>query len=172
MDDRSAKLKEQYPGQTFDDPSASLDGESSSKPSWMKTRLEKKIFRGLRIYIDGYTGYTTDQELKRLIALGGGEVLHSASRATHILTSMQLSASKMHKWLTTTRQKPHILKPTWLEESVDAGRRLPERHYSMLKERLKDMREIAWDVDGVKTITAVPAERSLVEMFGGTSSKN
>lgn len=60
---------------------------------------------------------------------------YSASGATHILTSQQLSGSKTHKLLTQKkmRVRPHVVRPEWVFDSLDRGRRVPEREYSVLK---------------------------------------
>ncbi|PCH41156.1 hypothetical protein WOLCODRAFT_99947 [Wolfiporia cocos MD-104 SS10] len=92
------------------------------------------ILRNVRVYIDGYLANTTDIEMKRTVTLAGGQVMNTASGATHILTSQQLSGSKAHKLLTAkTRIKVHVVKPEWIFDSIKAGKRLAEREYSVLK---------------------------------------
>jgi hypothetical protein len=60
----------------------------------------------------------------------------TASRATHILTSQQLSGSKTQRLLTTkSKTKPHVVRPEWVFDSIEAGRRLPERGYSVIHDR-------------------------------------
>ncbi|KZT12565.1 uncharacterized protein LAESUDRAFT_640306 [Laetiporus sulphureus 93-53] len=96
---------------------------------------ECNVLRNVRVYIDGYLAGTTDIEMKRIVTLAGGRVLYTASGATHILTSQQLSGSKTHKLLTTRKRvKAHVVKPEWITDSIQAGRRLPEREYSAIKD--------------------------------------
>ena len=55
------------------------------------------------------------------------------SNATHILTSQGLNGSKTHKHLTkNARNKVHIVKPEWVVDSINVGKRLPERHYTVV----------------------------------------
>ena len=106
------------------------------------------------MYIDGYLANSTDIEMKRTVTLAGGEALsahpshlslthcaeagyclyrYTASRATHILTSQQLSGSKTHKILTgRCRDIVHVVRPEWVTDSIAAGKRLPERAYAVL----------------------------------------
>ncbi|KAH9951691.1 hypothetical protein B0H21DRAFT_874324 [Amylocystis lapponica] len=114
MESRSKKLKNQLP----------------DKPSGPDAR----VLRNVRVYINGYLEDTTDIEMKRIVTLAGGQVMHTASGATHILTSQQLSGAKTHKLLTTkTRIKVHVVRPEWVMDSISAGTRLPERDYSVIK---------------------------------------
>ncbi|TCD70825.1 hypothetical protein EIP91_001515 [Steccherinum ochraceum] len=92
------------------------------------------VLQNVKVYIDGYLDNTTDIEMKRIVTLAGGNVLQTASGATHILTSQQLSGSKTHKLLTTkSKIKPHVVRPEWIRDCIDAGKRLPERSYSVVK---------------------------------------
>lgn len=91
--------------------------------------------------------------MKRIITLAGGQVLYvstpfsvfsfadsgyarqTPSGATHILTSQHLNGSKTHKLLTgKAKVKPHVVRPEWVTESIKAGKRLVERHYSVIKD--------------------------------------
>lgn len=57
-----------------------------------------------------------------------------AAGATHILTSQQLNGGKTHKILTkSARIKVHVIKPEWVTDSINAGKRLSERNYSVIK---------------------------------------
>ncbi|KAJ3488691.1 hypothetical protein NLI96_g2664 [Meripilus lineatus] len=85
------------------------------------------------LYINGYLRNSTDIEMKRIVSQAGGSVLYTASGATHILTSQQLSGTKTHKLLTSKgRTKPHVVRPEWVTDSINAGKRLPERTYSVI----------------------------------------
>ncbi|KAH9918216.1 uncharacterized protein BXZ73DRAFT_92273 [Epithele typhae] len=93
-----------------------------------------QVLRGVRVYINGYLENTTDIEMKRIVALAGGEVQRTASGATHVLTSQQLSGTKTHKHLTSkSKAVVHVVRPEWVSDSIAAGRRVPEREYAVVK---------------------------------------
>jgi hypothetical protein len=55
------------------------------------------------------------------------------SGATHILTSQQLSGSKTHKFLHgQARSKAHVVRPEWVHDSIDAGKKRAEFAYRVL----------------------------------------
>jgi hypothetical protein len=61
-------------------------------------------------------------------------VRNTASGATHILTSQQLSGSKTEKFLTArSKVKSHVVRPEWLFDSVKAGTKKNEWNYSVIK---------------------------------------
>ena len=117
-------------------------------------KTKKLVMQGVRVYINGYLCDTTDIEMKRTVTLAGGQVLFvslpfpptfpidpisyarlslTPSNATHILTSQGLNGSKTHKHLTkNARNKAHIVKPEWVVDSINVGKRLPERHYAVV----------------------------------------
>ncbi|GLB33950.1 putative BRCT domain, a BRCA1 C-terminus domain contaning protein [Lyophyllum shimeji] len=93
-----------------------------------------QVLSNVRVWIDGYLENTTDIEIKRIVIRAGGQVLPTASGCTHILTSQPLSGSKTHRLLTAkTRNKIHVVKPEWVFDSIEAGRRRPEREYAIVK---------------------------------------
>ncbi|KAI0353537.1 hypothetical protein OH77DRAFT_1427229 [Trametes cingulata] len=93
-----------------------------------------QVLRNVRIYINGYLEDTTDIEMKRIVTLAGGQVMHTASGATHILTSQQLSGAKTQKLLTSkSKHIVHVVRPEWVTDSIAAGKRLSEREYSVIK---------------------------------------
>ncbi|CAL1700939.1 unnamed protein product [Somion occarium] len=125
------------------------DGRGSAQKAYHKSRGKKladqlpekssnrgvNVLYNVRIYINGYLADTTDIEMKRIVTLAGGQVLQTPSGATHILTSQQLNGSKTHKLLTTkAKVKPHVVRPEWVTDSINAGRRLSEREYSVIKD--------------------------------------
>jgi type IV secretory pathway TrbF-like protein len=60
---------------------------------------------------------------------------YKASGATHILTSQQLSGSKTHKWLSSkSKVKPYVVRPEWVLDSVEAGKRLAEKNYNVVED--------------------------------------
>ena len=51
-----------------------------------------------------------------------------------ILTSQQLSGAKTHKLLTAkSRGIVHVVRPEWVTDSIDAGKRLSEKDYAVIK---------------------------------------
>ena len=131
--------------------SSSSNGVKGEEPP----KTEKLVMEGVRVYINGYLCDTTDIEMKRTVTLAGGQVLfvshlsvrnpitltltscvipsQTPSNATHILTSQGLNGSKTHKHLTkNARNKVHIVKPEWVVDSINVGKRLPERHYTVV----------------------------------------
>ncbi|KAI0251295.1 hypothetical protein BJV78DRAFT_1275395 [Lactifluus subvellereus] len=99
----------------------------------LKDQREEVVMRVLndtRIYINGYLQDTTDIEMKRIITEAGGRVMHSASNATHIVTSQRLSGIKTHGLLTSSsKRKPVVVKPEWVKDCIAAGKRLREGKY-------------------------------------------
>ncbi|KAI0650318.1 hypothetical protein C8Q79DRAFT_1006597 [Trametes meyenii] len=95
-----------------------------------------QVMWNVRIYINGYLDNTTDIEMKRIVTLAGGQVLRTASGATHILTSQQLNGSKTQKLLTTkSKNTVHVVRPEWVTDSIESGLRLSEREYSVIKNK-------------------------------------
>ncbi|KIM90939.1 hypothetical protein PILCRDRAFT_811437 [Piloderma croceum F 1598] len=97
---------------------------------------EAMVLVGVRVYINGYLSDTTDIEMKRTVTQAGGEIVRTASGATHIVTSHDsLNASTTHKFLTTkSKNKVYVVKPEWATESIKAGKRQPERDYAVIKD--------------------------------------
>ncbi|KII94844.1 hypothetical protein PLICRDRAFT_149102 [Plicaturopsis crispa FD-325 SS-3] len=115
LEDRSQKLEQQKAS-----PSMQTDGP----------------LRDVKLYINGYLSDTTDIEMKRIVTLAGGQIMHTAARATHIVTSQQLNGSKTHKILNTkSRSRPHVVRPEWVTDSVACGKRKPERQYAVIKDK-------------------------------------
>ncbi|KAF8161158.1 BRCT domain-containing protein [Crassisporium funariophilum] len=101
----------------------------------IRSSSELEILKGCRIYINGYLESTTDIELKRLVFQAGGQIVGTASQCTHIVTSRGLSGSKTHQFLTQkTRNTKQVVKPEWVVDSIAAGKRRPERLYSVIKD--------------------------------------
>jgi hypothetical protein len=111
----------------------------------------KKILSGVKIWIDGYLDGTTDIAMKDTVKRAGGDILcvsamliglalndnvyfrPTASGATHILTSQQLSGSKTHKMLHgKCRAKAHVVRPEWVTDSIQSDKKLSEYKYRVL----------------------------------------
>ncbi|GAA5924634.1 hypothetical protein JCM3775_005429 [Rhodotorula graminis] len=88
-----------------------------------------QIFRGLHIYINGYTDGITLPELQNLLIVHGGvyvPYLDQKSLVTHILAA-NLTPSKRHEF-----RDYKVTTPNWLTDSAKAGRLLDWRDYSLL----------------------------------------
>uniref|UniRef100_A0A5S6QHI2 DNA repair protein REV1 n=1 Tax=Trichuris muris TaxID=70415 RepID=A0A5S6QHI2_TRIMR len=84
------------------------------------------IFKGISVYVNGYTDPPAAQ-LKRLILKHGGEYhVYRTSRTTHVIAS-NLAYAKAAK----LKVKDKIMRPDWITESLRAGRLLPERLYRL-----------------------------------------
>ncbi|KAJ7044489.1 hypothetical protein C8F04DRAFT_1068526 [Mycena alexandri] len=93
-----------------------------------------QVLVNVKCYINGFLENTTDLEMKRMIMSAGGQVLPTASGATHILTSQHLSGSKTQHLL-TTKKAPHVVRPEWVSDTIAAGKRQSEREYSVVKDK-------------------------------------
>ncbi|KAJ6539492.1 hypothetical protein B0H19DRAFT_1179312 [Mycena capillaripes] len=100
------------------------------------TSEQPPVLMNTKCYISGFLENTTDLEMKRIISSAGGKVLPTASNATHIITSQHLSGSKTHHFLTTKSRSraPHVVRPEWVTDSIEAGKRRSEREYSVIKD--------------------------------------
>ncbi|XP_040913781.1 DNA repair protein REV1 [Toxotes jaculatrix] len=84
------------------------------------------IFSGVAIYVNGYTEPSAD-ELRRLMMLHGGQfhVYYSRSKTTHIIAN-NLPNSKIQEL-----KGEKVIRPTWITDSVKAGRLLPYLQYQL-----------------------------------------
>ncbi|KAJ7507963.1 hypothetical protein B0H11DRAFT_1969509 [Mycena galericulata] len=105
---------------------------------------QPQVLVNVRCYINGFLANTTDLEMKRLIISAGGRVLPTASSATHVLTSQHLSGSKTdHILKSKSRSRvPHVVRPEWVTDSIAAGKRRPEREYSVIKNSTKNLSDM------------------------------
>ena len=86
------------------------------------------IFRGVVAHVNGYTNPPV-QDLHRLIVARGGvflQYLEGKTLPTHIIASA-LTPKKREEF-----KKYRVVKPTWVVESVDAGRLLPWDNYRVI----------------------------------------
>ncbi|KAJ6455939.1 hypothetical protein DFH09DRAFT_879659, partial [Mycena vulgaris] len=95
---------------------------------------QPQVLANVKCYI-GYLANTTDLEMKSIIISAGGKsCIPTASNATHILTSQHLSGSKTHHILNAKSKSrvPYVVKPEWVTDSIAAGKKRPEREYSII----------------------------------------
>ncbi|XP_060682612.1 DNA repair protein REV1 isoform X1 [Hemiscyllium ocellatum] len=74
------------------------------------------IFRGVSIFVNGYTDPTAD-ELRRLMMLHGGQyhMYYSRSKTTHIIAT-NLPNSKIKEL-----KEEKVVRPSWITDSIKAG---------------------------------------------------
>ncbi|KNE55946.1 hypothetical protein AMAG_01798 [Allomyces macrogynus ATCC 38327] len=180
---RQAKLDEQIKEHRDRvDSAAATASDVADRGGSCTGRARSKIFAGLVFSIDGYTGPDVgDLKLRRLIVEHGGHLrVHFAvSRTTHVVAT-SLAGSKMHQALTTRRTSSRstvnracvFVMPTWVLDSIAAGRRLPEADYLVVRDltlgrATAARRPAARTDDGVvDKVAASPSHRSatLVQM--------
>ncbi|CDW57761.1 terminal deoxycytidyl transferase rev1 [Trichuris trichiura] len=86
----------------------------------------KTIFKGISVYVNGYTEPPAAQ-LKRLILKHGGEYhIYRTSKTTHVIAA-NLAYAKVAK----LKESDKVMRPEWITESVKAGCLLPERLYRL-----------------------------------------
>ncbi|KAJ8253478.1 hypothetical protein GJAV_G00213390 [Gymnothorax javanicus] len=96
----------------------------------LKEGASSEIFRGVAIYVNGYTDPPAD-ELRRLMMLHGGQfhVYYSRSKTTHIIAT-NLPNSKIQEL-----RSERVVRPEWITDSVKAGRLLPCLQYQLYRPR-------------------------------------
>ncbi|XP_070770929.1 DNA repair protein REV1 [Enoplosus armatus] len=84
------------------------------------------IFRGVSIYVNGYTEPSAD-ELRRLMMLHGGQfhIYYSRSKTTHIIAN-NLPNCKIQEL-----KGEKVISPEWITDSIKAGRLLPYLQYQL-----------------------------------------
>ncbi|XP_038673709.1 DNA repair protein REV1 [Scyliorhinus canicula] len=84
------------------------------------------IFRGVAIYVNGYTEPTAD-ELRRLMMLHGGQyhMYYSRSKTTHIIAT-NLPNAKIKEI-----KEEKVVRPNWITDSIKAGYLLPYIPYQL-----------------------------------------
>ncbi|KDQ59748.1 hypothetical protein JAAARDRAFT_126496 [Jaapia argillacea MUCL 33604] len=106
-----------------------MDGEGQASDS------SRKIFRGLAIYINGWTDPSV-QDLRQLIIKHGGAYhayLDKKALVTHIITC-SLTPAKIREF-----KHMKVVKPSWLVDSAKAGQLLPWQEFKYKPgERLED----------------------------------
>ncbi|XP_024142544.1 DNA repair protein REV1 isoform X1 [Oryzias melastigma] len=84
------------------------------------------IFRGVSIYVNGYTEPSAD-ELRRLMMLHGGQfhVYYSRSKTTHII------ANNLPNCKIQDLKGEKVIRPEWITDSIKAGQLLPHLKYQL-----------------------------------------
>ncbi|KAJ6508013.1 hypothetical protein C8R47DRAFT_1209023 [Mycena vitilis] len=94
--------------------------------SEMNATAETQIFKGVSVYVNGWTSPSI-QEIRALLVRNGGvfePYLDKKSLVTHIVTCT-LTESKMREF-----KNMKLVRPEWLTESVKAGTQLPWRDFA------------------------------------------
>jgi hypothetical protein len=69
----------------------------------------------------------------------------SASGATHLITSAPLCGSKTQKLLTSKKGRlVHVVKPEWVYDSIEEGRRLSEHKYHLDQDQTNQKLASMW----------------------------
>ncbi|KAH8554609.1 BRCT domain-containing protein [Umbelopsis sp. PMI_123] len=119
---------------------------STPSLSWMHMREQKiqsqfpdrssDIFKGVNIYINGWTGDNKDLRLKKLVAKHGGNVSYALAqrKVTHVIVQNNVCASKLHKHLHVRSNLTKVVNSDWIMDSIANGKRLSEWKYRVLKD--------------------------------------
>ncbi|GFY73330.1 DNA repair protein REV1, partial [Trichonephila inaurata madagascariensis] len=115
---KKMKLEEQFAGR---------------KAMELMEETETEIFKGISIFVNGYTKPPAD-ELKRLMFIHGGTYHHyySRSHTTHVIAS-NLPKSKMKDLKTKI-----IVTADWITDSIKAGELLPYQKYLLYTPEMVD----------------------------------
>lgn len=141
----------------------------TAKQQEQAPKARTDILRGVNIY---FTGVFTHSQfrLTRLVHENGGTVAPMWSRrsVTHVVCD-RLAASKINKELNlkavgrANSTRSWIVKPQWVVDSVEGGRKLSETKYRVIRDRqLADMHKLLQS-PGVSS----SAKRGSCQMSGG-----
>lgn len=85
------------------------------------------IFRGIHVYVDGYT-MPSKEELRQLVLLHGGGFEHyDTSRVTHIIAT-HLPAFKLRQFQKKKNPLP-VVHPAWIVQSIQQTKLLPVQSF-------------------------------------------
>ncbi|CAI5746796.1 unnamed protein product [Peronospora destructor] len=85
------------------------------------------IFRGVCVYVDGYT-VPSKEEIRRLMLLHGGSFEHyETDQVTHIVAT-HLAASKL-LLLKKSRKPVPVVHPNWIVHSIEQTKMLPVQQF-------------------------------------------
>ena len=112
----------------------------SQSPSNVPTPLELKrqrpdlFFLGITVMVNGYTNPCSDTIMRTLHRYGGNLEKYETGSVTHII-AQNLSMAKANIYKRQKKPIP-VVKPTWIEDCVEAQKLLPHQHY--LLDEVKD----------------------------------
>ncbi|CAO3660928.1 unnamed protein product [Umbelopsis vinacea] len=112
------------------------------------TTETSQIFKGLVIYVNGYTR-PSHSDLRKIITAHGGDFQHylSKSRVTHIvasnLTNAKIEEFRLYK----------VVQPEWIMDSVEAGKLLSWQNYRLNSPVEVHQKEISFQNQGKSTKT-------------------
>ncbi|KAK8785912.1 hypothetical protein V5799_007720 [Amblyomma americanum] len=90
------------------------------------------IFRGISVFVNGYTDPTAE-EIKRIMMQHGGTYQHYYKRQPNCyMIATNLPPAKL------IDLKDYVVKPSWISDSVQAGRLLPVQDYMLYSPDLKN----------------------------------
>lgn len=92
------------------------------------------VFAGVVVYLSGPTGPMSVQQAIATIQEQGGQVRYMfSSECTHIVSMTTLSGKKNNDYLRvkSRKAKAKIVRPEWIIDSVENGKRLPEHLYAI-----------------------------------------
>ncbi|ESP04544.1 hypothetical protein LOTGIDRAFT_170636 [Lottia gigantea] len=97
------------------------------RQQYAKNGLKSEIFKGISIYVNGYTKPSSD-ELKRMVIENGGMYQHYLYKlqVTHIIAT-SMANSKISKDLKHMK----IVKPEWITDSISCGKLLSYIPYQL-----------------------------------------
>ncbi|XP_059820449.1 DNA repair protein REV1 isoform X3 [Hypanus sabinus] len=112
------------------------------------------IFKGVAIYVNGYTEPTAD-ELRRLMMLHGGQyhMYYSRSKTTHIIAT-NLPNSKIKEL-----KEEKVVRPNWITDSIKAGCLLSYIPYQLYAKHSSVQKELNFTVN--KPEEPVPGPSSI-----------
>ena len=117
------------------------------------------IFHGLNIYINGSTlPHISDHKLKHLLVQHGANVSIALGRrtVTHVILGDKglLAAGKIQKEVAKTRGKSvKFVGVQWVLDSMERGKRQPERRYEVVRLAMKGQRSVVEMGSGMADIT-------------------
>ncbi len=116
---------------------AQLEGKGHRRvaPVSKRAAAGSRIFAHCVVYINGSCAPFSDLVIKRLVAQHGGRVsLGMHGKVTHCILGHGLAMGKQNRHFYGKRKISHVafVRPQWVVESADAGRRLDTAKYACL----------------------------------------
>uniref|UniRef100_A0A1E1X5I4 DNA repair protein REV1 n=1 Tax=Amblyomma aureolatum TaxID=187763 RepID=A0A1E1X5I4_9ACAR len=114
------KLEQQFLHDAVNEVNSSREGQSTA------------IFRGISVFVNGYTDPTAE-EIKRIMMQHGGTYQHYYKRQPNCyMIATNLPPAKL------IDLKDYVVKPSWISDSVQAGKLLPVQDYLLYSPELKN----------------------------------